>query len=71
MKLITTGQVAEVLNLSPDMVRVLEKENKLTSIRTGNNSMRLFLSEQVYQLKHEREKNPPKPGPKGPRSAGE
>lgn len=62
--LMTTGEAARLLGLSPDMVRVLERENRLPAQRTTN-GVRLFRRRDVERLADERAKAAAK-GDSGP-----
>ena len=51
--LMTTGEAARLLRLSPDMVRWLEREGRLPALRTTN-GVRLFRRCDVERLATER-----------------
>ncbi len=51
-RLLTSGEAAKILNKSPGMVRVYEKDGKLTAQRTIG-GLRLFRERDVVALKEE------------------
>lgn len=54
LELLSVGDAAAILKLSPDMVRVLERQGRLRAYRTPR-GMRLFLKSDVEQLARVRE----------------
>ena len=54
LELLSVGDAAAILKLSPDMVRVLERQGRLRAYRTPR-GMRLFLKSDVEQLARARE----------------
>lgn len=53
LDLLAVGDAAVILNLSPDMVRVLERQGRLRAYRTPR-GMRLFLRSDVEKLARSR-----------------
>jgi excisionase family DNA binding protein len=54
LDLLSVGDAAAILRLSPDMVRVLHRKGRLPAFRTPR-GMRLFLRSDVERLARERE----------------
>jgi excisionase family DNA binding protein len=54
LDLLSVGDAAAILGLSPDMVRVLHRQGRLPALRTPG-GMRLFLRTDVEKLARERE----------------
>ena len=54
LDLLSVGDAAAILRLSPDMVRVLHRKGRLPAFRTPG-GMRLFLRSDVERLARERE----------------
>lgn len=52
--LMLTGDVSRALDVSPEMVRYLERTGRLTAVRTGRGT-RVFDRAQVEQFARERE----------------
>lgn len=53
MRLLTTGEVSKLLDLSADQVRRLEREGRLSAIRVGK-GQRLFRELDVERLRTDR-----------------
>lgn len=51
---LTVGEVAALLDVSPETVRNIERRGELTSIRTGANRVRLFARTDVQALATQR-----------------
>lgn len=54
LELLSVGDAAAILGLSPDMVRVLHRKGRLHAFRTPR-GVRLFLRSDVERLARERE----------------
>ncbi len=54
LDLLSVGDAAAILGLSPDMVRVLHRQGRLPGFRTPR-GLRLFLRADVEKLARERE----------------
>ena len=54
LDLLSVGDAAAILRLSPDMVRVLHRKGRLPAFRTPR-GLRLFLRSDVERLARERE----------------
>ena len=57
MELLTSGEAARLLGLTPDAVRAMERRGVLEALRTLN-GRRIFRGEDVRRLVIEREKEP-------------
>jgi excisionase family DNA binding protein len=53
MDLLTTGEAARLLDLSPDSVRRFEREGLLSAIRVGK-GQRLFTKSEIERLSDQR-----------------
>lgn len=47
---VTVSEAAQILGLSPDMVRLLDRQGKLTAVRLGNR-YRVFVRSDVEKLR--------------------
>jgi DNA-binding transcriptional MerR regulator len=61
MQLMEVGDVARILGVSKDLVRLLVKDGRIVPTATTLRGLRLFAPGDVEALRRERERRPTKP----------